>query len=85
MRDYQNLKCPLNKAGRKSFHYRVADEEISTKMTGYSHNGVTPFLLGNVLKDILVSDSLKFGVGKSQWVQSFWLGGGNVDVKLSIF
>ena len=83
MRDYQNQNCPDNKLGRKNFHYRVADENKSFEMTGYPHNGVTPFLLGDQIKDVIVSEVISKGTGSDNWVRAFWLGGGNIDVKLS--
>ena len=86
MRNYQNTHCPDNKLGRKHFHYRVADEQKSFELTGYPHNGVTPFLLGDQVGCIILSETLEKGVGQTQgadWTQAFWLGGGNVDVKLS--
>lgn len=85
MRDLQNNNSDKKKIGRKYFNFRVLDEEISTEMTGFPRNGVTPFLLGEEIKVVIASDNINKGVGSGPWTRAFWLGGGNVDVKLSNF
>lgn len=85
MRDLQNAHSPQKNLGKKYFNFRVIDEKISTEMTGYPKNGVTPFLLGEKIHTIIASENLDKGVGEGNWSRSFWLGGGNVDVKLSMF
>jgi len=44
LKNYQNSNCE-QKAPRKGFHYRLADEEEALKLSGYRHNAVTPFML----------------------------------------
>lgn len=85
MRDLQNTRSKKKNLGRKCFNFRVVDQELSNEMTGYPRNGVTPFLLGDKIKTIIASENLDKGVGEGNWSRSFWLGGGNVDVKMSKF
>ena len=39
----QNNNCE-KKASGKNFHYRLVEEELSVKLSGYEHNGVVPIL-----------------------------------------
>lgn len=43
VRDYQHKNVPDKKATRSAFNYRVLEESVSDTMSGYGHNGVTPF------------------------------------------
>lgn len=33
------------KASKQYFHFRLAEESISSELTGYEHNGVIPILM----------------------------------------
>lgn len=83
MRNLQNDHSKKDKLGRKYFNFRMVDQDLSTEMTGYPHNGVTPFLLGDQIQTVLVSHNLDEGVGEGPWTRAMWLGGGNKDVKMS--
>lgn len=95
MRDIQNkhAKDGERKLGRKHFHYRTCPDELNDKLTGYPHNGVTPFLFEKSdneveqLSTIVISHIIDKGPETlsedETWTRAFWLGGGNKDVKLS--
>eukprot|EP01016_Furgasonia_blochmanni_P048748 TRINITY_DN7310_c0_g1_i1.p1 TRINITY_DN7310_c0_g1~~TRINITY_DN7310_c0_g1_i1.p1 ORF type:complete len:314 (+),score=59.94 TRINITY_DN7310_c0_g1_i1:98-943(+) len=78
-RDIQNNN-PGNgvKLGKRAFHYRLLDDAEADKMTGYGYNGVTPFLLKTPMPVILSDKITKLSP------QCFWLGGGDVDLKIRI-
>jgi hypothetical protein len=42
-RDYQHSHCPEKKVPRSAINLRVCEESKSDGMSGYGHNGVTPF------------------------------------------
>ena len=44
LRKFQQNNAP-EKASKQYFHYRLVDEEVSDKLTGYKHNGVVPILM----------------------------------------
>lgn len=44
MKQWQH-KNANEKASKQHFHFRLADEEISNKLTGYEHNGVIPIMM----------------------------------------
>ena len=44
LKAYQNDNCEY-KVSRKGFHYRLAKDETSNRLTGYRFNSVTPFML----------------------------------------
>ena len=65
------------KIGKKRFKFRLAPTEESDNETGYTHNAVTPIAMKNSNIPIILSDRLiEFG--------HFWMGGGEVDVKLAV-
>ena len=43
VRDYQHSHTPDKKVTRSALNFRVCDESVSDEMSGYGHNGVTPF------------------------------------------
>ena len=65
--------------GKKAFHMRLAKEEDSERLTGYAHGAVTPF--GTAMRvPVLVSREMeKLAPGGE-----FWLGGGEVDLKMRV-
>ena len=44
IRQWQQKNCP-EKVSKQYFHFRLADEEVSNKLTGYEHNGVIPIMM----------------------------------------
>lgn len=64
--------------GKKKFNFRLADPEVSQKMTGFGYNAVVPFG-GNVDIPVILSEKLTH-LSPSY----FWMGGGHVDCKLRI-
>lgn len=58
------------------FDFRIASEEDNDRITGYTHNSVTPFGLLEPVQVVLTHEvvPLKF----------FWMGGGHVHVKVGV-
>ncbi|XP_057513922.1 uncharacterized protein LOC130795731 [Actinidia eriantha] len=63
---------------KKKFNMRLAPEEMSQKLTGYEHNGVTCIGMKTDIPVILDEAIVKLDP------DFFWLGGGEVDLKLGI-
>ncbi|KAI8546551.1 hypothetical protein RHMOL_Rhmol07G0127200 [Rhododendron molle] len=63
---------------KKKFNLRLAPEEISQKLTGYEHNAVTCVGMKTDIPVILDEAIVKLNP------EFFWLGGGEVDLKLGI-
>ncbi|KAF7139594.1 hypothetical protein RHSIM_Rhsim07G0107100 [Rhododendron simsii] len=63
---------------KKKFNLRLAPEEISQKLTGYEHNAVTCVGMETDIPVILDEAIVKLNP------EFFWLGGGEVDLKLGI-
>ncbi|XP_072958049.1 uncharacterized protein [Typha angustifolia] len=63
---------------KKKFNLRLAPEEESLKLTGYVHNGVTCIGMETNIPVILDEAITKLDP------DFFWLGGGEVDLKLGI-
>lgn len=63
---------------RKKFNFQLAPEAISDRLTGFSHNAVSPFGLRFNLPMIICQRCLQV---KPAYI---YLGGGQVDVKLGI-
>ncbi|KAK8538101.1 hypothetical protein V6N12_044239 [Hibiscus sabdariffa] len=66
------------KISKKKFNLRLAPEETSIKLTGYEHNAVTCIGMQTDIPVILDEAIVKLNPG------FFWLGGGEVDLKLGI-
>ncbi|GFZ01948.1 YbaK/aminoacyl-tRNA synthetase-associated domain-containing protein [Actinidia rufa] len=60
------------------FEVRLAPDEMSQKLTGYEHNGVTCIGMKTDIPVILDEAIVKLDP------DFFWLGGGEVDLKLGI-
>jgi hypothetical protein len=52
MKVYQNSHTKLAKCSSSMFKYRLATEEEAVGLTGYGHNGMTPFFMTN--SDLLI-------------------------------
>lgn len=76
----KNFLYTLNngKIPKKKFNMRLAPEEISAKLTGYVHNGVTCLGMKTDIPVILDEAITKLNP------DFFWLGGGEIDLKLGI-
>ena len=77
MKDYQNSQSP-KKLSRKCFHFRLADEGVARELTGYGYNAITPFLMKTKVPVLLSKSVLELTP------QYFWMGGGEVDLKLGM-
>lgn len=67
-----------NRLNPSDFDFRVAKEEDNDKVTGYSHNSVTPFGLLKKVPVILAKAVMDV---KPAFI---WMGGGHVDLKLGM-
>ncbi|KAI3468928.1 hypothetical protein Pfo_025591 [Paulownia fortunei] len=76
----KNFLYTLNngKISKKKFNMRLAPEETSVKLTGYEHNGVTCIGMKTDIPVILDEAIVKLNP------DFFWLGGGEIDLKLGI-
>lgn len=76
----KNFLYSLNdgKIAKKKFNLRLAPEETSIKLTGYEHNAVTCIGMKTDIPVILDEAIVKLNPNY------FWLGGGEVDLKLGI-
>ncbi|KAH6828194.1 YbaK/aminoacyl-tRNA synthetase-associated domain-containing protein [Perilla frutescens var. hirtella] len=76
----KNFLYTLNNGmiSKKKFNMRLAPEETSAKLTGYGHNGVTCIGMKTDIPVILDEAIAKLNP------DFFWLGGGEVDLKLGI-
>ncbi|KAK9277434.1 hypothetical protein L1049_006977 [Liquidambar formosana] len=76
----KNFLYSLNngKIPKKKFNLRLAPEELSQKLTGYGHNGVTCIGMKTDIPVILDEAIAKLNP------DFFWLGGGEIDLKLGI-
>ncbi|PON92997.1 YbaK/aminoacyl-tRNA synthetase-associated domain containing protein [Trema orientale] len=76
----KNFLYSLNdgKIAKKKFNLRLAPEETSVKLTGYEHNAVTCIGMKTDIPVILDEAITKLNP------DFFWLGGGEVDLKLGI-
>ncbi|KAF2299025.1 hypothetical protein GH714_030065 [Hevea brasiliensis] len=76
----KNYLYTLNdgKIAKKKFNLRLAPEETSAKLTGYEHNAVTCIGMKTEIPVILDEAIVRLNP------DFFWLGGGEVDLKLGI-
>lgn len=66
------------KVGRQYFNMRLAPEDVSDELSGFTHNAVTPVGIRTQLP-IIISDKIT-----QLQPEFFWLGGGEVDLKLGL-
>ncbi|KAL6556893.1 hypothetical protein OROHE_006769 [Orobanche hederae] len=76
----KNFLYTLNdgKISKKRFNMRLAPEETSMKLTGFEYNGVTCIGMKTDIPVILDEPIVKLNP------DFFWLGGGEVDLKIGI-
>lgn len=72
------LRAHENRLPRKRFHFQLADEKLSNILSGFNHNGVSPFGLLTPIPIIICSRCLAV---KPPYL---YMGGGEIDVKLGI-
>ena len=77
LKKFQNDNAP-KKVGQKGFHYRLASDEDSYKITGYMHNAVTPFMFNDTSIPIVISQPIT-----EIQPEYIWFGGGHVNNKIS--
>jgi prolyl-tRNA editing enzyme YbaK/EbsC (Cys-tRNA(Pro) deacylase) len=79
------LKQPVTKRyDANKFDFRVASSEDNARLTGYTHNAVSPFgLLEKDSVTIILSKSIKDMATNSQ-TPFIWMGGGHVHCKVGM-
>lgn len=79
MKAYQNANTEVQKASSSGFKFRLADEKDAVELTGYGHNGMTPFYMKNDSLLIILAE----GIAKLE-PKYFFLGAGKVNLKIGI-
>jgi prolyl-tRNA editing enzyme YbaK/EbsC (Cys-tRNA(Pro) deacylase) len=76
----RTLRCNVqDRLDESAFDLRLASEEDNARLTGFTHNAVTPFGLSHPPSDLcMVLDASIVPL------QSFWMGGGHVHLKLQV-
>jgi len=70
---------PKEKRGSpNNYKFMVASEEDNDRLSGYSHNSVSPF--GMLSKHVPII----FPVEAAEEVDFVWMGGGHVDLKVGV-
>jgi prolyl-tRNA editing enzyme YbaK/EbsC (Cys-tRNA(Pro) deacylase) len=72
------LRPAASRLPRKRFHFQLADEEVSNKLSGFSHNAVSPF---GMVSDIPIVICRRCTEVQPAYL---FMGGGEVDLKLGI-
>lgn len=70
-------------------NWRLCSEEMNDKLTGYSHNSVTPLGMKNEMLMIVSHEMINVPTEEQQEegcsLRKFvWLGGGHVDIKWKV-
>lgn len=74
------LRPVANRLDSSKYDFRVASAEDNDRLTGYSHNAVTPFgMLVNV--PIILAKEI---VDNSDMTQFIWMGGGHIHCKVGM-
>lgn len=77
MRDFIHSLRPVSeRLSKRKFHFQLAGESDSNKLTGYLHNAVTPFGMRSEIPVVICSSCCELSY--------IYLGGGEVNVKLGI-
>jgi prolyl-tRNA editing enzyme YbaK/EbsC (Cys-tRNA(Pro) deacylase) len=74
------LRPVADRLDNSNYDFRVASEEDNARLTGYSHNAVTPF---GMLEDIPIILS-KAIIEDSPMNQFIWMGGGHIHCKVGM-
>ena len=72
------LRKPTERIPRNKFHFKLASEEDSFRISGFKHNAITPYGLKLQIPFVLCSRIVETS---PDW---FYMGGGQIDVKLGI-
>jgi prolyl-tRNA editing enzyme YbaK/EbsC (Cys-tRNA(Pro) deacylase) len=72
------LRKPEDRLSRKKFHFQLAPEEVNDKLTGFTHNAVTPFGMMSKIPIVLCKRCLDMEP------KFMFFGGGKVNVKLGM-
>lgn len=72
------LRKPTDRIPRKKFHFQLANEEDSFRISGFKHNAISPFGLKIDIPFVLCSRIVETSP------DYFYCGGGKVDVKLGL-
>jgi prolyl-tRNA editing enzyme YbaK/EbsC (Cys-tRNA(Pro) deacylase) len=72
----RKLRPVKERLDESQFDFRVASSEDNDRITGYSHNSVTPFGVKETVPIVLASEIISYGY--------FWMGGGHVHLKLGM-
>jgi prolyl-tRNA editing enzyme YbaK/EbsC (Cys-tRNA(Pro) deacylase) len=67
-----------NAIGKKQYSIRMVSQETSDALSGFEHNAVTPIGMVTPVPVLLSHHIKKLPEGR------LWLGGGEVDVKMSV-
>ena len=73
----RRLRPVEDRLDESQFDFRVASSEDNDRLTGYTHNSVTPFGLKDPTLPIVLSSDIVP-------LQYFWMGGGHVHLKLGM-
>ena len=74
------LRSVAKRLDQGKFDFRVAGEEDNARLTGYSHNAVTPF---GMLEDVPIILS-KAIIHNSDMTKFIWMGGGHIHCKVGM-
>jgi prolyl-tRNA editing enzyme YbaK/EbsC (Cys-tRNA(Pro) deacylase) len=72
----RKLRPVKERLDESQFDFRVASSEDNDRITGFSHNSVTPFGLKDTVLIVLPLEIISYGY--------FWMGGGHVHLKLGM-
>jgi hypothetical protein len=72
------LRQPSNRINRSKFHFKLASEEDSYRISGFKHNAISPYGLLIDIPFVICSRILETAP------DIFYMGGGRVDVKLAV-
>jgi prolyl-tRNA editing enzyme YbaK/EbsC (Cys-tRNA(Pro) deacylase) len=72
------LRKPTERIQRNKFHFKLASEDDSFRISGFKHNAITPFGLKLQIPFVLCSRIVETA---PDW---FYMGGGQIDVKLGM-
>lgn len=78
--EVRGLRPVSDRLDTSKFDFRVASEEDNARLTGFSHNAVSPFgLVVNV--PIILSKAIVDDLNMKQFI---WMGGGHVQCKIGV-
>jgi len=79
MKVLQNEQTKVKKATSSMFKYRLAEESEAVTITGYGHNGMTPFYMSENKLPILLAKEIT-----EMKPAFFYLGAGKVNIKIGV-